>query len=286
MNEKRKSSLELIPRYDAPSSWWEHVPIAHWLIEKLEPEYVVELGTHYGVSFFSFCEAAEALATNTFTYAIDTWEGDSQAGYYGNEVYEKVYEHFNSKHKARGRLVRSTFDEAAEHFINNTVDIVHIDGLHTYKAVSHDYNKWKDKLKEGGTIMFHDWNVREKDFGVWKLWEEVKSSGDFYCIEVTNGHGLAIATKDIQKPKWHNELIEILPVLKAKGFLLDELRRMKEQLALADQKNRELMDSERQLYIHSEELTKQLHERDELLEIYRKGIIYRILRKAARILKR
>ena len=80
-------SIELLPRYDAPSSWWEHVPIAHWIVEELKPRTIVELGTHYGVSFFSFCEAAEIFSPITFVYAVDTWEGDKQAGYYSNEVY-------------------------------------------------------------------------------------------------------------------------------------------------------------------------------------------------------
>ena len=75
---KSTKSLTLIPFYRAPSSWWEHVPIAHWLVENLEPEKIVELGSHYGVSFFSFCEAAKHYSEKSFIYAIDTWEGDKQ----------------------------------------------------------------------------------------------------------------------------------------------------------------------------------------------------------------
>ena len=55
----------------------EHVPVAHLLIEKIRPDIVVELGTHYGVSYFSFCEAAENYSPVTRVYA-DTWEGDEQ----------------------------------------------------------------------------------------------------------------------------------------------------------------------------------------------------------------
>ena len=88
-------SLSITPRYQADSSWWEHVPIAHFLIEMLKPEVVVELGSHYGVSFFAFCEAAEILSNNTYTYAVDSWEGDKQAGFYKDEVYEAVNNHRN-----------------------------------------------------------------------------------------------------------------------------------------------------------------------------------------------
>ena len=62
-------SLTLIPDYIGPSTWWQHVPIAHWLIEHLKPEKVVELGTHFGVSFFGFCEAASIYSPKTWIYA-------------------------------------------------------------------------------------------------------------------------------------------------------------------------------------------------------------------------
>ena len=101
-----------------------------------------------------------------------------------DDISSKVSQYFNAKHKSRGRLIRSTFDAAATHFEDNTIDLIHIDGLHTYEAVKHDYKTWLSKLKEGGTLMFHDWNVREADFGVWRLWEEIKASGNFQCIEI------------------------------------------------------------------------------------------------------
>lgn len=216
------TSLKLIPQYTAPSSWWEHVPIAHWLIEYLKPEVVVELGTHYGVSFFALCEAARAYSPNTFIYAVDTWKGDSQAGYYDEEVYQKVYTHQQTFHQLHSCLIRSDFDDAANHFANKSIDILHIDGLHTYESVKHDYETWRPKLKVGGTLIFHDWNVRERDFGVWQLWDEIKSDSNYQCIEVPNGHGLGIATLAKEKPIWHIDLEEVIPLLTAKGALLNQ----------------------------------------------------------------
>ena len=277
-------NLELLPKYDAPSSWWEHVPIAHWIVEKLKPTTIVELGTHYGVSFFSFCEAAEAFSPNTFAYAIDTWQGDSQAGYYGNEVYNSVNEHFNLNHKTRGRLIRSSFDDAAKHFENNSIDIIHIDGLHTYDAVKHDYNTWIDKLKDDGSIIFHDWNVREADFGVWKLWQEIKAEGSMQCIETMNGHGLAIATKGNIKPVWHKELTDILPILKTKGWLLDELRRTKEKLSQTYQENDRIKKDIRLLQSNSEELMTIVHAKEKEIELYKKGILYKVISKIKRVI--
>ena len=221
-------SLALLPKYQALSSWWEHVPIAHWIVERLKPDTIVELGSHYGVSFFSFCEAAEHYSPNTYIHAIDTWEGDNQAGYYQNAVYEKVSKHWNSYHSQRSGLLRCRFEEAVNHFKDKSIDIIHIDGLHTYEAVKNDFETWRIKLKDQGTIIFHDWNVRKEDFGVWKLWEEIKQSGDYRCIQTPNGYGLGIATKIDIKPKWHSELEDTLPALVAKGRLLQQIQEEKQ----------------------------------------------------------
>lgn len=220
---KIPKSLSLIPKYEAPSSWWEHVPVAHMLIELIKPSVVVELGSHYGVSFFSLCESAERFSPDTCVYAIDSWEGDEHAGYYGGSIYEHVKKYRDWHHKQNGVLIREYFDKACEKFENKSIDIIHIDGLHTYEAVKADYEMWKEKLKENGTFLFHDWNVKDDNFGVWKLWEELKATGEYKVIEFTNGYGLGIATKSNNKPDWHDTLQEYKEQLVTKGILLERI---------------------------------------------------------------
>jgi hypothetical protein len=245
----QSKSLELLPKYNAPSSWWEHVPIAHWLVEKLKPATIVELGTHYGVSFFNFCEAAEKYSPNTYIYAIDTWQGDEQAGYYENNVYEQVSKHRDKYHSQRSSMLRCMFEEAALKFSEKSIDIIHIDGLHTYEAVKSDFEKWENKLKKDGTIIFHDWNVREQDFGVWKLWEEVKGKSEYKCIETPNGYGLGLATLSAIRPEWHDDLQKDLPTLITKGKLLRELQDKREE-------NRVLLKQKQELEKHTVNLEK------------------------------
>ena len=217
------NSLAIKTRYRGPSSWWQHIPIAHFLVCTLKPEIIVELGSHYGVSLFGFCEAAEQMKLSTHIYAIDTWSGDSQAGYYKDDVYNIVKGHRDEFHKQRCDLLRETFNDAEKYFGEGSIDILHIDGLHTYDAVKEDYDTWLPKLKCDGTILFHDINVRKDSFGVWKLWEEIKRKGEFRYIEIKSGHGLGILTMSNETPEWHAKLIEQIEVLKYKGLLLEEL---------------------------------------------------------------
>jgi predicted O-methyltransferase YrrM len=284
------SSLSLLPHYQAPSSWWEHVPVAHWLIEKLQPRIVVELGSHYGVSFFSFCEAASRFSPETFIYAVDTWEGDEHAGSYDERVYLKVSAHQQAHYKQRSRMVRSTFDEAAEHFADTSIDILHIDGLHTYAAVSNDFNTWLPKLRGGGSILFHDWNVRESDFGVWRLWQDIKDDGRFQCFEIPNGHGLGIATFTDLEPEWHSELAMLLPALTCKGALLDQVSILNSQkdglVAEITEIKRHVANLEeqsRERQAHIESLLNRASDLETALVKARKGLTARVLNRLSRL---
>ncbi len=221
-------SLGLLPKYNAPSAWWEHVPTAHLIIELIKPKIIVELGTHYGVSFFSFCEAAEKYANDSYIYGVDTWSGDKQAGYYGDEVYTSVKDHLDKYHSQRAQMIRCSFNEAEALFNSDSIDLIHIDGLHTYEAVKEDYDTWLPKLKDGGTFLFHDWNVKEEGFGVWKLWEEIKCKEDFICVEMEYGYGLGIATKTRITPEWHKTIKANKEALKCKGKLLAEINKQNE----------------------------------------------------------
>ena len=272
-------SIELVPSYEEMSSWWEHVPVAHWLMEVVKPKIVVELGTHYGVSFFSFCEAAKLFSRESFIYAVDTWKGDRQAGMYNNRVYEKVKEYQESHYNSISRMIRSTFDEAALHFNDQSIDLIHIDGLHTYEAVKHDFDVWKTKLKQGGTLLFHDWNVREDEFGVWQLWEDIKKSGDYQCIEIPNGHGLGIATLTTVKPKWHGELIEYLPILRAKGTVLKRANRYKMELEVSSKNAKQLKNELQGLKNSYTMLEKHARELNKIIDYQRQAWSKKILRK-------
>jgi hypothetical protein len=198
---------------DVPS-WQGHIPFAFWLIGTLKPSLLVELGTHKGDSYNAFCQRIDELKLPTRAYAVDTWQGDEHAGHYENSVYDGLSAYHLPLYGHFSRLVRATFDEAREQFGENSIDLLHIDGLHTYEAVKHDYESWLPALKEKGVILFHDINVRERGFGVWQLWAELTlpapEGQGIPHFSFLHSHGLGVLF-----PKGVPESLAFLPALNA-----------------------------------------------------------------------
>lgn len=175
---------------DETPAWIEHIPFAFWLVSAAQPRILVELGTHYGNSYFAFAQSIQALGLSCATYAVDTWQGDDQAGFYGEEVFQAVTQHNQDRYSAFSSLVRSTFDEASGHFDSQEIDVLHIDGHHTYSSVKRDFDTWLPLMSDRGVVMFHDVAVRERDFGVHRLWSELSSQ--YPAFAFTHGHGLGV----------------------------------------------------------------------------------------------
>ena len=174
-----------------PFAWAGHMHFAYWLIEELKPKIFVELGTHCGNSYFSFCQSVHQNNLLTNCYAVDTWQGDEHSGEYEDKVFAEVSLHNQNHYSNFSKLLRKTFDDALKDFENSSIGLLHIDGLHTYEAVLHDFQSWLPKLTPGAVVIFHDTNVFERNFGVWKLWRELQL---IYPnnIEFFHSHGLGV----------------------------------------------------------------------------------------------
>ena len=175
------------------SPWSGHRQFAFDLVGFLRPSRIVELGTHYGCSFFAFCQAVRDHGLDCEIVAVDTWEGDEHAGFYSG-VYEKVanwcVEEFPD---LRTRLVRMPFSEAVGLFQTQEIDLLHIDGLHTYDAVSRDYEEWKSRVSDDGTFLFHDVDPRS-GYGSADFWEDLKDALPSFTFR--HNFGLGVLTRN------------------------------------------------------------------------------------------
>jgi hypothetical protein len=102
-------------------------PFAFWIIDALRPRVLVELGLQNGDSYCAFIQAVDQLKLGTACYAISL---------YGEEMIEVLRRYHGPRYGQFSRLISSTFDDATGYFQENSVDLLHIDGVHTYGAAS------------------------------------------------------------------------------------------------------------------------------------------------------
>lgn len=179
-----------MPVHYAVTAWAEHAPFASWLIDAARPATVLELGTHNGFSFFAMAEAARRLGLPTRLTAIDSWLGDDQAGFYGEEVFREVTAIAERDYPESTRLIRAYFADAAHLIPDGSVDLLHIDGRHGYDDVRADYEAYRSKLSDRGVVIFHDTHEFQPGFGVHLLWAELAPTAPSF--EFHHGHGLGV----------------------------------------------------------------------------------------------
>ena len=200
-------SYSFEPRYlTGKSAWTGHIPFAYDLVRVLRPSLLVELGTWNGDSFFAFCQSVADFSLSTRCYAVDHWKGDDQAGQSSDAQFARVQAYCSANYPLFAYLMRTDFASASSEFNDETIDLLHIDGMHTYEAVSADFIGWLPKVRPGGVILFHDICVRSSEdhphFGVWKLWDELKPRHRTFEFRHEYGLGILLKNENPQVENW------------------------------------------------------------------------------------
>lgn len=190
LNLNSSQVANFLPVNFGESAWYQHVPFAYWLIERYKPRNFLEMGTHNGVSYFAFCEAILQLKLDTKCIAVDNWVGDTQAGIFDESVFHN-FKMNNEKYSDFSSFIKSDFDVALVEIENDSIDLIHIDGFHSYNQVRTDFKLGLEKInKQNGIILLHDINEYQITFGVNKFWREIENQ--YKTFKFNHGHGLGV----------------------------------------------------------------------------------------------
>ena len=183
------------PKRLTQSAWAENVPFGMLLVELLAPKLLIELGTKRGVSYCCFCQAVVELGLPTRCYAVDLWPDDGAEGSY-EDFYEELKTYHDTLYGRFSELLKMSFDDALPRYDHGSIDLLHIDGLHSYDAARHDFDTWLPKLSSRGVVLLHDTVVRSEGFGVWRLLEELQQLYPTFNLELGSGLGVVAVVDD------------------------------------------------------------------------------------------
>ena len=190
----------------SPSAWIGHAPFLKFLIREQKPRLFVELGVHNGFSYFVGCQSIQECQLNSKAFAVDHWLGDSQAGFFDDKVFQDV-KTLNQKYSSFSTLLKMSFNEALDQFENSSIDLLHIDGFHSYESVKEDFESWLPKMSSNAIILLHDIHVRRNTFEVYSFWKELKKN--YRTIEFVGSHGLGVVFLGEIKEGKIAQLVEI-----------------------------------------------------------------------------
>ena len=113
---------------------------------------VLEIGSYLGASS---CYLAAALAhQDGHLFCVDTWENQTMP-----EGEYDTFGEFNNNTKALVQYISSikkNSRDLVEADIKHPLNLVFIDGDHSYAAVKNDYEKVAPWIVDGGVLAFHD----------------------------------------------------------------------------------------------------------------------------------
>ena len=165
-------------------NWKRHIDFAEWIVKKKNPEVIVDLGVDYGYSTFCF-----GIPRIGEIFGIDSFSGDEHAGI--RDTYDYVHQKKEELGMNHIKFIKGDFNEVARSWCRE-IDILHIDGYHTYEAVKNDYETWSKFVKDDGVILFHDTIVHNPGFEVYKFFAEI----DLPKANFTISNGLGVVSKD------------------------------------------------------------------------------------------
>jgi predicted O-methyltransferase YrrM len=153
-------------------------------------ERVIEIGGHRGGTAAMFCSFIEGTVLS-----ID--KPDGEWGGIGYDQAAKRNELLHEKYcpKFIGLLADShsprTSDDVHRVFSYESVDLLFIDGDHSYIGVQQDYGQYERFVRSGGVIAFHDINDtalhHERGVQVPKFWKTLKGNRTEFSIDADWG---------------------------------------------------------------------------------------------------
>lgn len=183
---QKQSALAFIKSIE--SSWKGHEAFAFWLIERLHPQTVVDLGFDRGLSTIVF-----AFQNKGNVFGIDWFDEGNYATkcFALDTAFRNISNALRFGYVKNIHLILGPFHEIARTW-KRTIDVLQIDMAHTYESAKTHYENWGKYLSEDSVILVHDILSFPDETG--RFFQELK----LYKFIFPHSQGLGIASKNLE----------------------------------------------------------------------------------------
>jgi Methyltransferase domain len=196
-------AFRLVWRYIGKVEGWLFGGQERWLFDQARMlrngARILEIGSYKGRS--TICLALGCIGTSKHVFALDRWQGvyddieDSKA--LRDEFDEGFFDLFWKEN-----IVASGMDDIVTPLAGDfsaiakiwraPIDMIFIDGSHTFESVISDFNNFFPYVVPGGLMAFHDVSSDSVKYpGCWKAWQEIISPqlvNHGFCASLAYGY--------------------------------------------------------------------------------------------------
>jgi predicted O-methyltransferase YrrM len=192
-----------VETFDFQSGLGDSAWLLYGLARSIKPKVCVETGSARGKSA---CTVGLALRRNGFgkLYAIDPHSTTSWNDAQSVDSFAVINEHLRKAGVTDFvEIVRKTSVEAARGW-DKKIDLIFIDGDHSYEGVKTDWELFLPHLSEFGVVVFHDpiWDLKpdksiaRADMGVPRFVDELRAAG-YPVITIDQNFGVSLVQPKI-----------------------------------------------------------------------------------------
>jgi predicted O-methyltransferase YrrM len=153
----------------------EFVPLLEE-VRRLNPQTVLEIGTHRGGTLYLWARLARPDA---ILVSIDLPGGKFGGGYspFRAPIYRRFAQERQKLHLMRANShSESTLEETNRLLSGRPIDLLFIDGDHTHQGVKRDWEMYSPLVRSGGLVVFHDVAGNYGETQVKAFWDTIKAS--------------------------------------------------------------------------------------------------------------
>jgi predicted O-methyltransferase YrrM len=181
---RRLSTVSQLRAIQFHSGLGDSAQLLYGLTRSAKPDVCVEIGSARGKSA---CYVGMALKENGHgkLYAIDPHEKTNWNDSSSVDTFEVISENLKTVGvENQVEIIRTTSDRAVQGWTKK-IDILFIDGDHSYEGVKRDWDLFTPHLREFGIVIFHDtiWDLRpdpqwsRPDMGVPRFVNDLRRQG-------------------------------------------------------------------------------------------------------------
>jgi predicted O-methyltransferase YrrM len=126
---------------------------------------IVEVGSYQGKSAVNLAHAVKTKRNSATVYCVDTWRNENITTALNVDVFDR----FAANTAAFKDVIvplRGRSEDMGAQWDKGPIDLLFIDGDHSFEGVTRDIEAWVPHVRSGGLVLFHDTGLEGVDRGL------------------------------------------------------------------------------------------------------------------------